>query len=161
MGGEEVGELLASAVGEAGHQEDRGHAFLDEAVMVGAGEQALLRQRVLGERDPHVAAGPGDRLAHRRMLGAEGDDVGEIVEQDRHVEIDDGRDLAAAATGWRARYWAPSRPSSSAVTAANRIERFGRSGEVGHRPGDLQHGRDADGIVHRAVVDPVAFSRRP
>ena len=63
--------------------------------MVGAGEQALLRQRVLGESDAHGPAGAGHRLAHRRMLGAEGDDVGEIVEQDRHVEIDDGRDLAA------------------------------------------------------------------
>src|SRR4051794_19907219 len=45
-GVEKGAEASAAAIGEAGHQEHRRDSLLDEAVMVGAGEQPLFGQRI-------------------------------------------------------------------------------------------------------------------
>ncbi len=60
IGGEEVPELLFAAIAEAGHQEHGRDPLLHEPVMIGAGEQALLGQRVLDPLHVHSSAGPID-----------------------------------------------------------------------------------------------------
>ncbi len=89
---QEAGEGRPAAILEPRHQEDRGHAALHEAEMVAAGEQALVRQRVGRQLHPHPRPGPPHRRPQARTLGSERYHVGEIVGQDRHVQIDIGHD---------------------------------------------------------------------
>jgi hypothetical protein len=67
--------------------------------MIGAGEQAFLGQGIGRQGDVGLRNRAGHDRAERRMVGAEGDHVLEIVEQDRHVEIDHADHLAAAGSG--------------------------------------------------------------
>ena len=55
--------------------------------------------------------------------------------------------------GWAVQFREPSRPFSSASQKANRIDRFGGSGEHGEGLGQLEDGRGAAGVVVGAVVD--------
>ena len=77
-----------ASIRPASFERDRGHAFLDETVMIGPDEIVLVRLRIGRKLDAHLRGGTAHGSANARMLCAQSDDIREVVGQDRHVEID-------------------------------------------------------------------------
>jgi hypothetical protein len=122
--------------------------------MVRAGEKALFGQRIGREANVHLRRRRAT-IGPRSSARAERDHVLEIIGQDRHVEIDHRDDSTAA------------HRVVGEILGAEQAEFFGGDGGEQdrsaralagphHRLGDLDQGRHAAGIVHRAVADAVA-----
>ncbi len=140
----------------ARNQEDGGDAALDEAVMVRPGEQAFFRHRIRREGHAILGGGGCHNRAECGMLRPEGDHVGKVIGQDRHVEIDD-RDHATALwhDGEAREIVCAEQAFLFARDGGEQHRALGPDGVGGHGAGRLQHGCDARRIVHRAIVDGV------
>ena len=125
--------------------------------MVGADENPLLGHRIGRDRQPHRA----DRLANDRPEGravrAEHHHILELVGQDRHVEIDFGDDRRQRHGRMVGEIVGADQPlflrrhrqeHDGALGRGRRLEALGLLDQAG----------DADRIVERAIVDPVAIA---
>ena len=129
---------------------------LDHRVVIGAHEDRLFRHRIGRQLHPHGCAGLLEHTLERRMARAVRDDIGEVVQEHRHVEVDRGGHaldrhggIVGEVLGARA---GPSLPGVG--DHQNRAARpLGRGRECA---GDLDQRGDPGAVVERAVVDPIA-----
>ena len=135
-----------------------GHADLGEAELVGAVVGAVLGERLARDRaGPASAAAPPASSSSVLWPLPIADEVAGASEHVHGVEVDVGGD----APGRHRRVAAPascepSRPCSSAVTTAKRIERGRPLAGAPRRPGRWRAAGHAGGVVDGAVVDRVA-----
>src|SRR5579871_864615 len=135
----------------------RRHAVADETVLV-ATDEAVLFGLIIGlDFHAEFLGGGAHRVAEGGFAEALHFEILERIERQEHVEIDIGDDLV----GWYGGMGGEvARPEFALLLGCDRQKYDGALGPRSRRfqdARDLQHGCDAGGVIHRAVVDAVAL----
>lgn len=98
MGLQKLTLCLLSTAFKSRTEIDGRHTLFHETVVIGASEKSLIRHRVRAQFKAMRISRQLDGFVKRRSFHTKGDEVGKIISDDRHIQVDD-RDHAVTRYG--------------------------------------------------------------